>query len=258
MAEAPYFGGEHGMEDTKLKRKFSPNLKEVLVTMKMTARRRDGMALAMALVIVLLGSALVAAMFDLSSAFSQSMTFERRGYAEHVALTDYLEKAKGFIVDFNRQREALGQPVLHGPEVSLDADVKITSLAGLQLTQDDVAAALSVDTVLLLGNGRRRLVMRTYDANYYPSRVDIDDWEEKKNFPPSLKLNRDPENNASNQQKDSDNPRNETPEHWTPLQEQEYRDYGAYVIRVELLRDHNGTELLERDIEEGFFQAINQ
>jgi hypothetical protein len=43
------------------------------------------------------------------------------------------------------------------------------------------------------------------------------------------------------------------------LAAQQYRNYGAYVVRLELYNVlHDGTRVLERDIEEGFFQAINQ
>jgi hypothetical protein len=215
-----------------------------------TMRKHEGMALVMALVIVLLGSALISAMFDLSSAFTKTMSFERRGYVEHVAMTDYLEKAKGFIINTNNGRGLAG--VLHGPGVTLSDD--ITSLADLQLTQ----AELSVDMTVQLGNGARRLVLRTYDANYRPSRVNISDWANKKDFPPSLKLDFNSIENGADLELGGTDVSNPDIEAWRQSQSQAYRDYGAYVVRVELYHNNGGRELLERDIEEGFFQAINQ
>jgi len=225
-------------------------------------RRREGMVLEMALIIVLVGSLLIAAMFDLSTQFTQSMTLYRSGYAEHVALTDYLEKAKGFIVQLNTQREAANADVLHGPGVSLD--VVINSLSDLQLTQaaNGVGAALSVDRVVLLGNGRKRVVMRVFDANYNPHWVtsaDVD-WSVRKEFPPSLMLD---VSSALGSSWDGVfiTPGQPDTDKWRRVKEylaQMYRDYGAYVVRVQLYDIRDGNEILEREVEEGFFQAINQ
>jgi hypothetical protein len=232
------------------------------------------MGLVMALSIVVIGTVLIAAMFNLSTVFTRTATFQRRGYIEHVSMASYLEKAKGFIVQLNEGREADNMPVLHGSglPVSLDGvnldSVTFTGMTALQLTQDEdgIADALSIDMALHTPNGPKRLVMRVYDANYLPSWVAISNWQDQA-LPPSLMLYADDlnkngedlegldDNNLTENSIDGDN----LSGGGVHNKSQQYRDYGAYVVRLELYDIHNdGTGVLARDIEEGFFQAINQ
>jgi hypothetical protein len=150
--------------------------------------------------------------------------------------------------------------VLHGSNVALDADIH--AVTDLQLTQaeDRIAATLSLDVPLSTPNGSKRLVMRVYDANYRPEQIKIDSWEEKQDLPPSLKLDGKAGGNGSYADGTFEDPSGEgTHQETTDLSVQQYRDYGAYVVRLELYNVlDDGTRVLERDIEEGFFQAINQ
>jgi hypothetical protein len=227
-------------------------------------RRRKGVGLVMALAIVVVGTALIAAMFNLSSVFARATTWQRRGYTEHVSMSGYVEKAKGFIVELNKGRESEGLPVLHGANVSLDTEIYAVTDLQLTQTENGIANALSLDIPLSTPNGSKRLVMRVYDANYKPEQIKIASWEGKQDLPPSLKLDGSAGGNGSNTEVDGEfEDPSGTGQPLSPeavnLSAQQYRDYGAYVVRLELYNVLNGGKrVLERDIEEGFFQAINQ
>lgn len=227
-------------------------------------KKRRGSALLLALGIIVIGSALVAAMFELSTAFSRTAGVQHQGYFDHITVADHVERAKGFLVMINNQRELADRPVLHGPgNTSFSAD--ITALAALQLTQNDdgIAGALSVDTgVMRTKNGSQRLIMQVYDANYNPESVTITNLDELSQLPSSLMLGLSrTEESGTVKTGTFISAGSRDPEIQNRLSGVAYEDYGAYLIRVRLFNiDTNGLEqgTPVYELEEAFFQTVRR
>ncbi len=231
-----------------------------MVRRRLAARRR-GMALPMALLIVIIGSALIAAMFELSSVFSRTAVIQRESYVDHITITDYLERAKGFLVNLNYQRHLTGQSVMHGPgNAALSADLH--SLADLQLTQDEVWEVLSVDHVVVTKNGRQRVVMQVFDVNYDPERIRmplIADLDQLERLPPSLMLviAEDTGLGIWGTGGFSSGRSAPPPVNLNDVLSESFERYGAYFIRVQLFdASRNGRETPSHEVEETFFQTI--
>lgn len=68
-------------------------------------RKRSGMALPMALIIVLIGSIMIAAIFDVVSSLSKASVQQRETYIKHAEMTGLLEQTKGALSVYMRDRQ---------------------------------------------------------------------------------------------------------------------------------------------------------
>ncbi len=219
--------------------------------------KRRGVALVLALVVVLVGGALIALIFEMTVRFGFTSLRQGTTYSDHLEVTGYIESAKGFIADTNVNNDQ----VMHPKGYTNIETTLITSLDMLMFDQ----AELSVDRVFAGSKGRQRVVMRVFDANYRANRVReplLLNSVDMAQMPPPLSL---AEAGASMDQYITNVGNSHTPttggqaiddnEVWKRF----FKYYGAYLIRVELYDiDESGTQNLTRKVEEAFFQVISQ
>ncbi|MDR1379124.1 MAG: hypothetical protein LBJ36_08745 [Synergistaceae bacterium] len=130
-------------------------------------KRRRGMALPLALVIVLVGSTLIAFAFHATVQFRRNTERQQEVYMEHTRVTDYVEEAKGKISDYN----AHTNEALHVPNIDNDA-IKIHTPQDLQITgiPGDASGSLSLDVTL--PEKRQAVTLRVYDVAYSAKKLD--------------------------------------------------------------------------------------
>lgn len=209
------------------------------------------MALITAMIVVLVGSLLVTAVFQVMISFHTAMQTGQMSYQDHLNVTDYIEGAKGWITQINQVDGRVRHPV----GLLNNTTQVITNVNTLVFTDP----ALSVDETL----GKQRLVMRVFDSNYRARQIDSslrNDPDAMRMLPPPLSLLEQAANNIASM---NDVGHRTDPTGYIALDEQEvfaafFRNYGAYLIRVELFNDDgHGGEVLARRAEEAFFQFIS-
>jgi hypothetical protein len=149
--ETPYRGAKHNVEDTKLRRK----------SFFLRGKRRRGIALPLALIIILVGSILIASAFSATVQFRTTTEWRQEAYVEHMRVTDYVEDAKGRISAYN----AGVNEALHVPNIENDA-VKVQSPRDLQMTGGPGGASNNLSLDVTLPGGRQAVTMRVYDVAY--------------------------------------------------------------------------------------------
>jgi hypothetical protein len=158
--ETPYRGAKHDMEDTKLKgRSFLIFLKTFLIFLR--RKKRRGWALPLALVIVIVGSMVVAFAFHATIQFRRTTEWQQEVYMEHTRVTDYVEEAKGRISAYN----SATNEALHVANIENDA-VKIQSPQDLQITAVPGGEPDGLSLDMTLPGGRQAVTMRVYDVAY--------------------------------------------------------------------------------------------
>jgi hypothetical protein len=125
------------------------------------------MALPLALVVILVGSLLVAATFSSTVQFRKTTEWQQEAYVEHMTVTDYVEEAKGRISDYN----ASVNEALHVPDIENEA-VKVRSPRDLQITEVPGGAPNNLSLDVTLPGGRQAVTMRVYDVAYTADKVD--------------------------------------------------------------------------------------
>ena len=203
-------------------------------------RRRSGFILVMALAIALLGAALSVGVFALAHSMHTTDVVNRRGYGAQIDVSAFIEQAKGFIVAKNVELRSDDNPVLHGRGATRKDYFPIHNLGDLQVcTPSEVADVLSREIALSADRGARRLRLQVYDANY---RIEDVRFMPTPDMPPSLYPSRV-----------------QTSTSWGSggtVSVDHYKNYGAYLIRVELFRDGRSTPL--RRTEMAFFQYLDR
>lgn len=205
-------------------------------------RKRSGFILVVALIIVLLGSALSVGIFALARFMYGTDILHRRSYEEQIDLNSYIEEAKGFIVDWNNKQPSVNKPVLHGRGgLSDDKYFAIGKLSDLQVcTPNEVGNVLSREITLSEDRGvARKLLLQVYDANYRVNDVSSS-FVPNSDMPPSLYPTYLPQGGGWTTGTGGVKPKNL------------YKTYGAYLVRVELFR---GGKALRR-AEELFFMVV--
>ena len=237
------------MEDQKLKKKI-PHVFD-----KRFFRRRQGSGLMLALVIILVASALIAVLFELAVGFSAIEVNQRYTYSDQVLAGTYIEKAKGLIAARIVKDGAALHPL---PIDDWNARPHIESLEALQVFLDRTNPGndpLSVDEKA--GKGGRRVTMRVYDLTYggtwVPNTVDA---TVRAQLPTPLTLldvatatNQTLTSVGSVYALDVKSPPNNA-----ALSRPDLKDIGAYLVRVELF-DSNNHRL--RLTEEAFYQLAS-
>ena len=220
--------------------------------------RRSGFILITALVIILLGAALSVGVFALANSMLTTDVVNRKGYEEQTEVVRYIELAKGFIVTRNIELASRDEPVLHGQGGASNDYFVVHRLSDLQVCKPQaVGDVLSQDVLLSARGGERRLRLQVFDANYRVSDIRFATTPE---MPPSLS----PLSRISGGGGDGDSYEDEG-EGMDPSRESVsgdvvpldyYKNYGAYMIRVEVYREGQSTPL--RRTEEAFFQYVKK
>lgn len=220
--------------------------------------RRSGFILITALVIILLGAALSVGVFALANSMLTTDVVYRKGYEEQTEVVRYIELAKGFIVTRNIELASRDEPVLHGQGGASNDYFVVRRLDDLQVCKPQaVGDVLSQDVLLSARGGERRLRLQVFDANYRVSDIRFATTPE---MPPSLS----PLSRISGGSGDGDSYEDEG-EGTDPSRKSVsgdvvpmdyYKNYGAYMIRVEVYREGQSTPL--RRTEEAFFQYVKK
>ena len=220
--------------------------------------RRSGFILIAALVIILVGAALSVGIFALANSMLTTDVVNRKGYEEQTEVVRYIELAKGFIVTRNIELASRDEPVLHGRGGASNDYFVVRRLDDLQVCMPQaVGDVLSQDVPLSARGGERRLRLQVFDANYRVSDIRFATTPE---MPPSLS----PLSRISGGSGDGDSYEDEG-EGTDPSRKSVsgdvvpmdyYKNYGAYMIRVEVYREGQSTPL--RRTEEAFFQYVKK
>ena len=225
-------------------------------------RRRRGFILVMALVIVLLGTALSVGMLVLTEGFSRGSIFQRLAYEQHIDVANEVKRIEAFLIKTNQDRYEGGGRVLHGQGYTADDyGNPINRLEDLQVTEHpDV---LSTDRT----EGHQRLIVQVYDANYRIADLTKDLLEHParlRSFPPSLLP---PSFSGTGSSSSSEGSATDPSVsggggsgHVSISQEKIYGIYGAYLLRVQLYtRKGDGAPWhFQRGAEEGFFAVASK
>ena len=220
--------------------------------------RRSGFILITALVIILVGAALSVGVFALANSMLTTDVVNRKGYEEQTEVVRYIELAKGFIVTRNIELASRDEPVLHGRGGASNDYFVVRRLDDLQVCMPQaVGDVLSQDVPLSARGGERRLRLQVFDANYRVSDIRFATTPE---MPPSLS----PLSRISGGSGDGDSYEDEG-EGTDPSRKSVsgdvvpmdyYKNYGAYMIRVEVYREGQDAPL--RRTEEAFFQYVKK
>ena len=216
----------------------------------------------MALVIILVGTALSVGMLVLTEGFSRGSIFHRMAYEQHIDVANEVKRIEAFLIKTNQDRYEGGGRVLHGQGYTADDyGTPINRLADLQVTEHpDV---LSTDRT----EGHQRLVVQVYDANYRIADLTKDllgHPAKLRSFPPSLL----PPSFSGTGSSSSPDGSTTDPSvsggggsgHVSIGQEKIYGIYGAYLLRVQLYtrRDGSAPWRFQRGAEEGFFAVASK
>jgi hypothetical protein len=211
---------------------------------------RKGVALVLALVVVLVGGGVIALTFDIVSRYGCFSVSQRRIYVDHTTVLDLIQATKGWILANNVDNGK----TMHAPgfnyAAAAAAPIKgsITHLNDLRFTD----AVLSRDVTLSSGVGRQRAVVQVYDMLFNPEDVNeivLEDPVQMQDFPPVYKLKvRDDIVEAEGEHRA---PGTGTRDAGIDLDPDRY---GAYLIRVRLY--DNAGKLL-RTVEEAFVQVFS-
>jgi hypothetical protein len=121
----------------------------------------------LALIIVVVGSLLIAAVFSSTIQFSRLTEQQQETYMEHTRVTDYVEEAKGRISAYN----SVTDEALHVPNIDNDA-VKVQSPQDLQITAVPGGEPNNLSLDVTLSGGRQAVTMRVYDVAYTADKLD--------------------------------------------------------------------------------------
>ncbi|MDR1977283.1 MAG: hypothetical protein LBQ42_00960 [Synergistaceae bacterium] len=217
-------------------------------------RRRKGVALVLALAIILVSGVVVSFLFDMAFSFAWTSSLQQESYVNHATMLDAIETAKGFILQQNNDDNTL----MHVPAVR-SAD-EIAAVSALRF----VAPNLSYDVPVRHGAGEQRLEMSVYDMCYEIDKLQpslTDDREQMRELPPPIAMLSDPtamvsiaEANVRDWgQKNTTATGGSGSGGRLPLE-----NYGAYLVRAKLYDvDPNGGRKLVRTTESAFVQVLD-
>ena len=223
---------------------------------------RDGFALPMALIIIIIGLVLSGLIFDIGHSFFSTVLNQESLYADHVAVSDYTEAAKGWLVKYNMDtgqvKHALLRPSPDMPVGSLN-DLMLDDPAGTPSDQRH----LSFDREVPHRRGSsKRVTVNVFDVHYFKENLTqglLEDTAQMRVLPPPINTVASPTSSGSGLVAIGDSV-DSTKKHADDAGGGPYPwdKYGAYVVRVQLYDvDKNGNRALKRVVDEAFYQVLN-
>jgi hypothetical protein len=209
----------------------------------------------MALVVLLVGVIMSAILIDMGYSFSTITRQQRNFYADHVAAADYVQAAKGWLIQDNINRGT----VWHGQGLS-SRDSPVSSVSDLLL--DDPHVSYDLD-VAPHGVGRQRVVVNVFDVQYQLSHLGSalqNDYEQMRVLPApinavggsSTSAGEGMESQLGGPTTGDIGTKEESGGRFYP-----WDRFGAYVVRVQLFNVSAGGSVLTRTAEEAFFQLLS-
>jgi len=215
----------------------------------------------MALVVIIIGLVLSGLIFDIGHSFFSTALKQESLYMDHVAVRDYIEAAKGWLVKYNidngRVEHALLRPRPDMPIGSLN-DLMVDDPFGTLLEKRH----LSFDREALYHRGgAKRVTVNVFDVHYFKENLTpglLNDTAQMRMLPPPINTVASPSGSGSGlvdigDATDSTRGRADEKESGS----YPWDKYGAYVVRVQLYDvDKNGNRVLKRVVDEAFYQVL--
>jgi hypothetical protein len=216
--------------------------------------RRRGMALPMALIVVLFGSILIVGSFGFAVSFKKLATERSVHYSEQVLASDYIEKTKGVILYKMQSDNKAPHPSL---EVDWGDRPPLKTVGDLLIKKPGFYAEVT--------EGNRRVLVEVFDLTYEADQLEdtiLNNPSELRRLPPMLKLTSSQlgvGNSMKNASKTPGVPNEDNPaKDETPKSRVDLDYFGAYLIRVQLFRlPYSAGDKPVRVTEEAFFQVLD-
>lgn len=207
--------------------------------------RRRGLALPMALVVVIIGSALIAFIFNAVVKFNFAAERQQKVYVELTTVRDYIEQAKGTISSLNStNKEALHRE---------NPDALVGSARDLQITGHNLSLDVPVP------ERRQAVTLQVFDVAYTQNELqpNLDPkilaaipapivLLTESSMEPKFEMENEGEVETTDIKGDATD---------TSIFKFDSRELGAYLIRVQLFDVVNRRRVRVRLAEEAFFQT---
>ncbi|MDR1623171.1 MAG: hypothetical protein LBS00_12460 [Synergistaceae bacterium] len=235
--------------------------------------RRRGFALQLALVVMLVGSILVVAIYEFTSMALKGTTERSVVYGDQMLVAGYAEKAKGVILsEMQRIGTAIHPRIgsiqyteLPNPGQTIAWQAKnpkrpeIHSANELQIKFDAPPLDPALNSLVSDDRmeGGRRVVLQVFDLTYDATQISsiVTNPAEMQNLPPALSLNSKQKGKSSgmgNEGMVDGDPKTGTPLDDMKGKELDLARFGAYPIRTRIFEG----DKLARVTEEAFFQVL--
>jgi hypothetical protein len=216
-------------------------------------KARKGVALVLALVVVLVGGLIISATFDFVYRFSWISTEQRGGYVDHTTGLSLIQAKKAQIVESNR----VAGKTMHVPALLYDSGATPAN-GSLVLSDLRFGSPWSESANMSSGTGPQKAETEVFDMHFMPEWVDYSsfgsDPAAMKDFPPVFNVAGEVGSGGLGSVGDHKGPGAGSTDP-NAGDELDPDRYGAYLIRVRLY-DQQGKLL--RTAEEAFVQILPQ
>lgn len=226
-------------------------------------KSRKGVALVMALIVVVVGGAIIAATFNFVFRYAWFSQEEKVGYVDHTMIVDTIQSAKAYIVKTNSDDAKMMHAVKLEPHQNNWNGPNPTPLFNLNDLRIDYKnnGTISFDKAVsesgVGGVGRSRITMAVYDMFFKPEWIDEDvlknNPEQMKDFPPVFNMVGEVTGDSMTSEGEHKAPGSGSNDGFSSGDDLSPDTYGAYLIRVRLYDSRN--ELI-RTAEEAFVQIF--
>jgi hypothetical protein len=219
--------------------------------------------MAIALVVIAIGVVMSAIIFDMGFSFFSTTMNQESLYVDHVAATDYVEAAKGWLVKYNLESPTGVMHALLRPS----PDIPVTSLNDLMLDDPEGTPLekryLSFDREIAYNRGAvTKIAVNVFDVHYFKENIApnlLNDPVQMRFMPPPINAVGGTAIPSGGMASEGDAT---TPD--VGVAEKAFSSfypwdsYGAYVVRVQLYDvDKSGRRILKRVTDEAFFQVLS-
>jgi hypothetical protein len=217
-------------------------------------KAREGVALVLALAVVLVGGVIVGLTFDFVYGFSWISNEQRGGYVDHTTALSVIQAKIAQIVEANNT----AGKTMHVPALGYDNGVVLSKDNSLTLSDLRFGSPWSDSVEMSSGSGPQRVVTDVFDMHFMPQWVNYDAFSgnpaDMKDFPPVFNMEGKVGSGGYNPDGDHTGP-GAGSGGVGDADDLDPDSYGAYLIRVRLF-DHQGKLL--RTAEEVFVQILDR
>jgi hypothetical protein len=215
------------------------------------------MGLPTALLIILIGAALMTFAFDAAARFRYMSFQQERMYLDHTLVTGYIEEVKGRISKYNSEKKhALKKDLSSGDVITMAEDLLLTEVPAIS----GVLPQYNLNLDIPIPERQQALTLRVYDVSYAAAQVaEGISSTALARMPPPIPLMRKVVGGHDGLKPggDTEDPSVSKPGQgdYTGIEKSERE--GSYLIRVELFNVVNGQKVRTRLLEEAFVQIAS-
>jgi hypothetical protein len=209
----------------------------------------------MALVVVLVGGALIAVTFSLVLNYVSFSAEQRGTYVDHTTVLHLIQSTKAYIVSSNDVR-SFDLGVMHAPGFDYGDENSVVDHIDKLRFPAAFDPNLDMDISINSGSGRQRAIVQVYDMFYEADRVKeplLSNRAQMQELPSVYKLKGVSSNSFENENGENQGDANSGSNDNFGEGELDPMRYGAYLIRVQLYDSKNK---LLRAAEEAFVQIL--